>query len=282
VGTEGIRRAGPSPWLGSFRELGSVVSRNRQLLWELSRREITDRYAGQAFGPLWAVLHPLLLIAVYLFVFAFVFKIRVARSDGLPLNYAVYLLSGLVPWLFVQEALNRSAVALSANANLVKQVVFPVEILPLRSVVASLVPVGVSLALLLLYCGVGLGAVPGTWLLVPLLLVVLATGLAGLGFVAAAVGCYLRDLKDLVQAFTVMGIYLIPAFYLPDMVPPLFRPLLYVNPFSYVVWCFQDAIYFGRIEHPFAWVVLPLLSLAALVGGYRLFQRLKVQFGNVL
>lgn len=265
-----------------MRELAALVIHHRRLAFELARREVSDRYAGQALGVVWAVGHPLLLMGVYLFVFAFVFKVKLERLDGLPLNYPVYLLSGLIPWLATQEALTRGTTALVSQANLVKQVVFPVEILPVKGVLAALLPLVISLAGLLVYCGLGLGAVPWTWVAVPVLAVLLVIGLVGLAMALAALGAYLRDLKDLVQVFTVVGIYLMPAFYLPDMVPELFRPLLYLNPFSYMIWCFQDALYFGRIEHPHAWVVFPLLCLAALAGGSTIFARLKVHLGNVL
>ncbi len=264
-----------------MREILSFFLQHRRLTWELSRREVADRYAGQVLGVFWAIGHPLVLMGVYLFIFAFVFKVRVQRLDDLPLNYAVYLLSGLVPWLSVQESMTKGATALVANANLVKQVVFPVEILPVKGVLAALLPLSVALVLLLGYCA-WLGAVPITWLLMPVLVAFLVLGLAGMSFVLAAIGAYFRDLKDVVQAFTVVGVYLMPAFYLPGMVPELFRPLLYLNPFSYMVWCFQDVIYFGHIEHPVAWPVFGVLCLGSFLFGYRVFQRLKPHFGNVL
>ena len=77
----------------------------------------------------------------------------------------------------------------------------------------------------------------------------------GVAFALAAVGAYLRDAKDFVQLFAMMGVYLLPRVYLPEWVPTLFKPLLYLNPFSYMVWGYQDALYFGRFQHPWAWGV---------------------------
>jgi lipopolysaccharide transport system permease protein len=117
----------------------------------------------------------------------------------------------------------------------------------------------------------------------------------GVSFFLASIGVYFRDLKDFVQVFCVMGMYLIPAFYLPAMVPAIFRPMLYLNPFSYMVWCYQDACYFsymvwcyqdacyfGRFEHPWAWAVLALLSVGIFYIGFKVFRKLKVAFGNIL
>jgi lipopolysaccharide transport system permease protein len=88
--------------------------------------------------------------------------------------------------------------------------------------------------------------------------------------------------KDFLQIFVTYGIYILPIFYLPDWVPAAFKPFLYLNPFSYMVWCYQDALYFGRIEHPWAWPIFFVGSVGALLIGYRVFRRLKPQFGNVL
>ena len=104
----------------------------------------------------------------------------------------------------------------------------------------------------------------------------------GLAYMFAAIGAYFRDIKDFVQMFGTAGVYLAPIVYLPEMVPTLFKPVLYLNPFSYVIWCYQDVIYFGRIEHPYAWIVFPMLSVTIFVVGYRLFRKLKIGFGNVL
>ena len=150
------------------------------------------------------------------------------------------------------------------NASLVKQVVFPTEVLPVKSVIASLVTQLVSLAILVIYVLGSHGSLPLTYLLLPVALLIQVTQVIGLALMLAALGVYLRDLKDLVQVGTLVSMYLLPVFYLPAMVPSLFRPLLYLNPFSYTVWIYQDLCYFGRIEHPVAWIVASVLSLAFL------------------
>ena len=104
----------------------------------------------------------------------------------------------------------------------------------------------------------------------------------GVAYVLAAVGTYFRDLKDFVQVFCIAGMYLMPVVYLPTMVPRVFRPLLYLNPFSYMAWCYQDACYFGRFEHPWAWPVFLGGSLGMFYLGYRVFRKLKICFGSVL
>ena len=106
--------------------------------------------------------------------------------------------------------------------------------------------------------------------------------MVGVSFFLASIGVFFRDIKDFVQIFSVVGVYLMPTFYLPTLVPSVFRPLLYLNPFSYMIWCFQDLIYFGRLEHRMSWVVFPLISITVFVLGYRVFRKLRPMFGNVL
>jgi lipopolysaccharide transport system permease protein len=104
----------------------------------------------------------------------------------------------------------------------------------------------------------------------------------GLAYLLSAIGVYFRDLKDFAQLFATAGVYLIPAFYMPDWVPSLVQPLLYLNPFSYPIWCFQDVLYFGGFQHPWAWVATTLLSVTLFAVGYRVFRQLKPGFGTVL
>lgn len=259
-----------------------LLIRHRSLALEMTRREISDQYAGQILGRFWAVGHPLFVMALYIFVFAVVFKIRLPDTSDLPLDYTVYILSGLIPWLGFQQGMARACTAFTSQANLVKQIVFPIEILPVRTVLASIVTQLIATLALVVYVASTAEAVPATYLLLPVLLAVQILAMFGIAFILATVGVFLRDLKDLVQLFLTAGIYLMPVVYLPDWVPAVLRPLLYANPFSYMVWCYQDALYFGRVAHPWAWVVFLGGSLFVFATGYRLFRRLKPYFGNLL
>ena len=266
----------------AFGEVAFLLRRHRDLTFEMARRELSDRYAGQAFGLVWAVAHPVFLIALYVFIFGVVFRQRIGGTLELPLDYTTYLLSGLVAWLSIQEALNKSCTVITMNAALVKQVVFPLEILPVKAVLASLFPQLVSLVVLIAYVLVTHGVPPATYALLPLLILMQLMWMIGLAYILSSIGVYFRDLKDFVQLFATAGAYLVPVFYLPAWVPAIFKPVLYLNPFSYLIWCYQDALYFGRFEHPWAWGVTAVVSVGTFVGGYRVFRKLKPTLGNML
>lgn len=265
--------------LMSFIETGT---KHRLLVWELARREIADRYAGQMFGLFWAVGHPLILMALYVFIFVFVFKSNIGGTPDMPRDYTAYLLSGLIPWMGFQESMSKAVTSITGNSGLVKQVVFPVEVLPLRSVVSSCMTQTIFVLALAGYIGARQPGLPWTCALVPALFFLQALAMAGVGYLLASVGVFFRDLKDLVQVFCTIGVYVMPIFYLPAMVPGMFKPFLYLNPFSYLAWCWQDALYFGRFEHPTAWICFPLLCIAVLAAGQLVFNKTKILFGNVL
>jgi lipopolysaccharide transport system permease protein len=106
--------------------------------------------------------------------------------------------------------------------------------------------------------------------------------LAGVAFLLSAVTPFFRDTKDFVTVFMNAGVYLIPAFYLPAWVPQMFRPVIGLNPFSYPIWVCQDIFYYGRFEHPRAWLVFFLMALISFIFGYRVFRRIRPFIASVL
>jgi lipopolysaccharide transport system permease protein len=263
-------------------EIVSLLRRHRDLTLEMAKRELSDRYAGQAFGLLWAVGHPMFMIGLYVFIFAIVFRQKIGGTREMPLDYTAYLLSGLVAWMSVQESMLKSCTVITGNAALVKQVVFPLEILPVKSVLASLFPQLVSLVLLMAYVLVTHGSLHATYALLPVLVTMQLMWMIGIAYVLSPLGVYFRDAKDFVQLFAMAGAYLVPVFYLPNWVPAPFKPVLYLNPFSYLIWCYQDALYFGRFEHPWAWLAVSVMSTTTFALGYRVFRKLKPTLGNML
>lgn len=271
--------------LDALWELVSLLTRHRQLTWEMTKREITDRYAGQVFGTLWAVGHPLVLMGLYVFVFGYIFPARVGKSYEMPRSITTYILAGMIPWLTFSEAMGKASTVIVGHTALVKQVVFPIEILPVKGVLASFLTQLIATIILLGYMAAAEHAWPVSLVLLPVLFFLQLLAMVGVSYVLASVGVYFRDLKDFVQVFVTAGLFLAPILYQPAQlarVPRAFRWLLYVNPFSHLVWCYQDVLYFGRLEHRASWVVVVALSTMALYVGYRIFGKLKIIFGDAL
>jgi ABC-type polysaccharide/polyol phosphate export permease len=185
------------------------VYRYRELFGNLFRRDFQAKYRGSALGVVWAIANPLLLMAVYLFVFGVILHTQFA-SGG---HYPLFLLSGLIVWTFVAAALQSSTRSMLDNANLIRKTRFPRQLVPLSVVGAHLVSFAAMLALLLVVNFIALSRVRATeWLAIPL--AVLAVGfVAGLALTAASLNAIFRDVEFIVAALLVPWFFLTPILY---------------------------------------------------------------------
>jgi lipopolysaccharide transport system permease protein len=276
------RAARPKPYLDAFLEVLRLLRERRYLIFELARKQISTEHAGKTFGLFWGVFQPLFLFAVYAFIYGVVFRVKIGGTYELPLDFTTYLLAGLVPWLSFLFLMARSSSLLTGNAHIVKQVIFDLPLLPIGATLAACLPLVVGIGFIGLYTFVANGSIPATYVAIPLLVVVQYLAMLGSAFVLSAVGVFFRDIGDLVQIAGIVLIFLLPIVYLPGSVPEAFQVAVRLNPFSYMVWCYQDVLYFGRFEHPVAWFLFPAGALLLFVGGYRLFRRLRPHYANVL
>lgn len=257
--------------------LARALANNRILIQEMTVRDIRDRYVGQVLGLLWFLVHSIFTILIYIFLFSFVYK---SSGNHTP-DFSLYLIAGLVPWMFLTECMVRGVMVIRSNSSLVKQVVFPVEVLPIKIVLSTMISLGLNLliifSLVLFKTGFSL-----IMLTLPLLVFSLLVLSLGLVFILSAVGAYLKDLKDLVQMFTSLGVYLLPIVYFEAWVPNIVRPLIQLNPLTYVIYCFHDVFYYQYFKHPEAWFIFPIFSFVICFMGFKLFTKFKLSFGNFL
>ncbi|MDA7946899.1 MAG: ABC transporter permease [Hyphomicrobiaceae bacterium] len=272
----------PVRHISSLKGTVGVLSNNLKMAIVLAGHDLKSRYSGQFLGFIWNILHPLFLMLVFLFIFGVVFKQKIGGTVELPRDYTVYLLSGLVPWLSMSAVLVTGATSVIGNANLVKQFSFPPEIFPIKEIILSMVFWSVGMIIIFSYQLYTYHYLLWTYTLIPIALFIHIGTLLGLCWSLSAVSVFVRDVKDIMTLFVIAGMYVLPIIYLPAWVPDMFKPIIYLNPFSYLIWCYQDALYFGRIEHPEAWVVATVVMLLSLSFGFRVFQRLKPMFGNAL
>jgi lipopolysaccharide transport system permease protein len=263
---------------GSFL-LGAVYKR-RELVAELVKRELRDRHAGQLLGAIWAYGHPLLLMLIYSFLFAYVFPTRVADGSGHP-DFAVGVLSGIVSWLAFQDLLARSTTILTAHASLVKQIIFPIVVLPVKTAIASALPYSIALLFTIGYAALS-GSLTIMVLTLPFVIMIQLVAMTGVALMLSALGIFFRDLRDLVTVFCTVNLFAQPILFNPFATPDAIRWVFRFNPFSYQVWCWQDALYFGTFQHPAAWIVFPLCAVLSLGIGYAMFSRLSHSFGDAL
>jgi lipopolysaccharide transport system permease protein len=257
--------------------------KNRRLLIEMAKRDLSDRYAGQILGAVWSIIHPVAVISVFLFLFGVVFRAKAANIGvDFPADQAVYMVSGLIPWIVASEVISRSTSVVAGQAALVKQVVFPIEVLPVKMVIASLPTVFIGFMGLILYVTIRFLTLPMSYLLLPPAAGIFYVFLFGLAFLLSAIGIFFRDIKDIVQIYTLIGLYLAPIFYFVHWVPVKVRFLLYLNPMTYFILMFHDVAYHGAIQSPLVWGVACIIAMMSLLGGAWIFTHLKPQFGSYL
>lgn len=255
------------------------------MAWPLARRDIAARYRGSIGGVFWALVGPLAMVAIYAAVFQGVFRARWpgAGGEGAPagLDFALRLFAGLIVFSAFAEVATRATRLMSDHANLVKRVVFPLELLCVALVMQVAVHAGVQLLLLgglVLAFGPGVGpALAWLLLVVPWVLVVLmAVALA-----LAALGCYLRDLQHLVPLATTGLMFLSPVFYPQSAAPQALQVVLAVNPLTAPIEAMRAAWFVQPLATGF---VLPqvLAAVVALGLALLLFRRLRPGFADLV
>ncbi len=257
--------------------------RRRDLLRQFTRREIRGRYRGARLGMLWVFVQPLVMLLIYTFVFGLVFRARWpgAQTESLA-EFSVTLFAGLVVFQLFSECLGRAPFLVTGVPNYVKKVVFPLEILPVCSLGASLFHAAVNVLILLGAQVLVLGRVPLTALAAPLAVLPLLALSLGLGWYLASLGVFFRDLQQAVGLLITMLFFVTPIFYPLSAVPEPLRPLLRLNPLAFAVEAFRETLLWGRWPAWQEWTAWAAAGLAVLLTGYAFFMRTRRAFADVL
>jgi ABC-type polysaccharide/polyol phosphate export permease len=248
--------------------------RYRQLIAALTARDLKARYRGSILGFFWSLANPLLLLGIYTLAFTTFFPSQVVRP------YPLFLFTGILPWTFFSAAVLESTSSISANAALIKKVMFPAEALPLVVVFSHLVHFALAIPILLLALGIyvflGQAAISWTILLVPVLMLFQTVFVAGIAMVISSAAVLLRDLRDIVANLMTLGFFLTPIIYLIDGIDSrLWRALLRLNPMTPFVVAYQDVIFFRHLPGAADTFLIVAYSFVALGAGLVVFGRLR-------
>jgi lipopolysaccharide transport system permease protein len=257
------------------------LPRRFDLIWPLARRMTVARYRGSALGLLWALLTPAVMIAVFTFLFAGVFGARFTEG-GTPLDYALYLFCGLLPWTAFSETLQQSSGVVIAHANLVKRVVFPLEALPVAQALAALVAQMFGTVALLLAALVIRRELHATLLWLPVLLVPQMLLTLGGAWLVASLGVFIRDTTQVLSLVLMAWLYLTPIIYPEQAVPVRFRPALGLNPFTPLVRSYRRVLLEGATPDWAGLAYTTAFALAAFLLGYWWFARTRKNFADVI
>jgi len=251
-----------------------TLMRHRQLIAALTARDLKARYRGSILGFFWSLANPLLLLAVYTFVFTVFFK----QTAVTP--YPLFLFSGILAWTFFSAAVLESTGSISSNAGLIKKVMFPAEALPLVVVLSHLVHFVAALPILLaamaMFAVLGKFTMSWTILLVPILMIFQALFVAGISLIVSSASVLFRDLRDIVTNVLQLGFFMTPILYLLDSIQsrPI-RALLRINPMTPFVVAYQDLFFFGRLPNLSDSILIVFYAVASVTLGMVVFDRLR-------
>ncbi|MBK1709918.1 ABC transporter permease [Marichromatium gracile] len=263
--------------------LPASLWRNRGLVLQLVRRDISSRYRGSWLGLAWSVLNPVLMLLVYSFVFSVVFKARWGGpvEDG-HAAFGLVLFAGLIVHALFSEVANRAPRLILDNVSYVKRVVFPLEVLPWVALGSALFHMGISLVVLLAGQWLLTQSLPWTALLLPVVVAPLLLVTLGCGWFLAATGVYLRDIGQSIGLLTTVMLFLSPTFYPLSALPELGQTLLYLNPLTLVIEESRRVLLFGQLPHWGGLLVYSVISVMVAWGGFWWFQRARRGFADVV
>ncbi|MGB3345715.1 MAG: ABC transporter permease [Candidatus Humimicrobiia bacterium] len=251
----------------------------RELLWNLTRKELKVRYRGSILGIFWSLLNPMIMTLVYTFVFSIVL-------GSTTKDFPIFLLSGLIPWNFLASSLNVGIDSIVGNSHLINKIKFPREILPLSIIFSNFINFLLELVaffILLIFMGYKFYKL---LYLLPLIILIQIFLVIGATLIVSSVNVYFRDTKHILNIFMLIWFFATPIIYNIGIVPEKFRYLMIVNPMTVFTILYRNIFYYvnypGSLEFPsFRTLLLCVsLSLAFLLFGYYLFNKLSPRFAE--
>src|SRR6516165_692257 len=253
----------------------SVGWRHRELILAVLRRELADRFSGSALGWIWAVIGPLITLAIYTMTFTKAMQLPLASAHGRTSSYALSIFVGLIVFSLFAELCCRGPLLMHEHAWFLKTSIFPSETLAWTAVLRALSYAGISFGVLLVFELALDGLPPLSILLLPFFLVPLVLFLLGMVWFLAAIGAFTRDISYLMITFVPLVMFATPVFYRVTDLPGALRVLAYANPLGAAIEIARAVVLDGVLPPPLAYFGFLVVSLAVCRGGYAVFERYK-------
>lgn len=255
----------------------ATLLRHRLMLYQTTINEIKTRYAGSVLGLMWLAVYPLLFLGTYAVVYLYIFKIRF--PDLSSSEYVALIFCGLIPFLGFSEALSAGIPSVVANSNLIKNTLFPIEIVPVKAVFVGQATQFVGMILLL----IALAFIGKLSIFSPLFLLVWVCQILftlGLVWILSSLNVYLRDIQNIIAIIILILMMLSPIAYTEAMVPASMRPFLAINPLYYIIISYQSVLMLGQLPPVRVGVSLFTMSIFIFVLGFWFFERMKKVFSD--
>lgn len=270
VGETPVRRIIAGQPLRLKDELRDLVQ-HRHLAWQLIHRDLTIRYKRSVLGFLWTMLHPLLMMLIFLVVFSNMFRFATP-------HYETYFLSEYIAWTFFAQTITQVMVSVAWNGPLMKRIRVPPSIFTLSSTISGLVNLFLSIVMLLLIMFITGAPLRPTLLFLPVSLLIVATFTFGVSLALSALSVFFADLREMIQAALPALMYLTPIIYPISIIPDRWRPMLALNPLAYVLEIVRDPIYYGILPSPLTLTIAVVMAIGSVAFGWMIFSRLAPRF----
>ncbi len=260
-----------------------VNYRHRDLIVDLVHREFRIKYVGSLLGRYWSFLHPIALIAMYSLVFSKILQLRMGGQQfEHPWAFTLYLCGGLLPWNAFCEMLTRGVATFHDQANLVKKVNFPKEILVTIAIGSTSLPLVISLCLymaLMAFTGYGISL----WFFVlPLVFFLQLVFTFGIALTLSVFNVFFRDIQQLVPIVLQLWFWATPLVYTSDRVPQAYRWILWLNPYYYFARLYQEILFFQTAPSMATWLLAGGWALLTVTTGAIVYYRLSSQLADEL
>jgi lipopolysaccharide transport system permease protein len=256
---------------------------NRQVIWQLTNREVVGRYRGSFMGLMWSFFHPLFMLCVYTFVFSIIFKARWGiGGEESKVGFAITLFAGMIIHSLFAECVNRAPGLILSNVNYVKRVVFPLEILPIVALTTAFFQTIVSFVILLAALIVTNGYLYWTALFLPIVVLPLAIATLGVAWFLASLGVFARDIGQITGIATTIMMFLAPVFYPVSALPKQFQPLIMANPLTFIIEQTRAVLLAGRMPDWQGLILYSLISCVVAWVGFWWFQKTRKGFADVI
>jgi lipopolysaccharide transport system permease protein len=257
--------------------------KHKNLIYQLSKRDILARYKGSVAGIAWSVITPMLMLVLYTFVFSYVFKARWGEAPELPREmYALVLYTGMILHTFFSDCLNRAPTLMQINSSYVKKIVFPLEALTWVTLFSALFQAVIGFILLIMSNlfitgGLSLAVLYLPFILLPFIFIIL-----GVCWFVTSVGVYFRDVAHVTTILTTVLMFASPIFYPVSILPEGLRVFIYLNPLTYFIEEVRNILIWGRSPDFMHYIIVLAISVVIASLGYFFFQRTRKGFADVL
>ena len=262
--------------------LHSSLFKNFELITSLTKREILGRYKGSVLGLLWSFFNPLLMLAVYTFVFGVVFKSKWPGGGGSQAEFALTLFAGLIIFNFFSECMVRAPSLIIGNINYVKKLIFPLEVLPVVAAAAAIFHFLVSFFVWVIFYLYLFGMPDYRWVYVVLIFIPLVLMVLGLMWFLSSLGVFLRDVSQIVTILVTILMFVTPLFYSAESLPEKYQVIMKVNPLSWFVEQTRGLLLWHKSFEWNSWVAQLFISFGIFGAGYLWFQKTRKGFADVL